>query len=473
MKKSIFVISDLHLGGKPGFQMCSASGRDRLARFIRYVADQQCADCDVHLVINGDIVDFLAEEKFAPFTDSDREAEDKLLNVIKGSNDVWESLKYLVAKKKRLTLLLGNHDIELSMPSPKRLLLNTLGPGYVEFIYDNQAFAEGPVLIEHGNSYDWWNVIPHGTLRHIRSVASRGITPKEAFDPPAGSQLVFRIMNYIKSQYSFVDLLKPEDGALMPFLAVLFPPIMGEIEPLYDAIYSAGTKKWEIDFDDEGVPVDPNNIAIPTDTTNKDGEMIQLARDLAYGGAQTDVSFRGYVKGFIELWRLAHSKDDKQKQLERLYDALNARAETTWKNFDVNKENEVYLKPATAAIEKRQYQVVVFGHTHLVKRVRLDPKAKLPTYLNTGTWADLMQVPEAIYTNKRTENLVQLEQFANDITSNNLKAWRKQIPTFARINVDSNMVTAADVFVFDDAKEPPPVPDGRLDFARWGKASPH
>jgi hypothetical protein len=158
--------------------------------------------------------------------------------------------------------------------------------------------------------------------------------------------------------------------------------------------------------------------------------------------------------------------------LARLYDALNARAETTWKNFDVNKENEVYLKPATAAIEKRRYQVVVFGHTHLVKRVRLDPKAKLPAYLNTGTWADLMQVPEAIYTNKRTENLVQLEQFANDITSNNLKAWRKQIPTFARIDVDSNMVTAADVFVFDDAKEPPPVPDGRLDFARWGKPSP-
>ena len=36
MKTSLFVISDLHLGGGHDFQMCSPVGRKRLAEFISY-----------------------------------------------------------------------------------------------------------------------------------------------------------------------------------------------------------------------------------------------------------------------------------------------------------------------------------------------------------------------------------------------------------------------------------------------------
>jgi len=56
---SLFVISDLHLGGapehgdKPSFQMCSPIARTRLAEFIEYISTQRAADRAVQLVING------------------------------------------------------------------------------------------------------------------------------------------------------------------------------------------------------------------------------------------------------------------------------------------------------------------------------------------------------------------------------------------------------------------------------------
>ncbi|HLZ33974.1 MAG TPA: hypothetical protein VKP13_08145 [Nitrospira sp.] len=46
MERLFFVVCDLHLGGAPegnglpGFQICTAAGRARLAAFIQFVTDQ-------------------------------------------------------------------------------------------------------------------------------------------------------------------------------------------------------------------------------------------------------------------------------------------------------------------------------------------------------------------------------------------------------------------------------------------------
>ena len=69
--------------------------------------------------------------------------------------------------------MLGNHDIELSLPGTRQLLLDRLGPGRIDFTYDNEALTIGPVLIEHGNRFDAWNAVPHGALRRLRSQLSR------------------------------------------------------------------------------------------------------------------------------------------------------------------------------------------------------------------------------------------------------------------------------------------------------------
>ncbi|HEX2228999.1 MAG TPA: metallophosphoesterase [Candidatus Binatia bacterium] len=456
MKKNLFVVSDLHLGGspeaggRPGFQMCSAAGRARLAEFIDYIADQRTSNHDIRLVLAGDIVDFLAEEEFETFTGDENLARKKLERIMERTGEVWHALANLVTSGVKLTLLLGNHDIELSLSAPRNLLLDRLGSGNVEFIYDNQAFTDGPVIIEHGNRYDSWNVIDHDALREVRSALSRRETPPK-FDCPAGSLMVVNIMNRIKSRFPFVDLLKPEDAALLPLLAVLDP------SSLKEATKAIGLwrKQSKVEFDRDGVPIDVANIA---SSAGNDEAAIDLAMEL-YGEHHGDISFVDDARNFYDLWQLARTNKDKDAQLLKLYTALRARAESTWQTLDVNCETEQFINPAKAAAA-RGFKVVVFGHTHLVKRVPLD--AKDSVYLNTGTWADLMQVPEAVLNGDEPAAKRQLENFVNDLAANQLETWRRQVPTFARIDLDSDAVTSADVYFFDGANHVRPVPNGRL-----------
>ena len=44
MAQQVFVISDLHLGGEPGFQMCGPEGQALLAKFIPWVTAQHRPD---------------------------------------------------------------------------------------------------------------------------------------------------------------------------------------------------------------------------------------------------------------------------------------------------------------------------------------------------------------------------------------------------------------------------------------------
>jgi hypothetical protein len=232
-------------------------------------------------------------------------------------------------------------------------------------------------------------------------------------------------------------------------LAVLDPSSMAEVSK----IIPLWRKQSQVTFDDAGIPVDLANIAA---TTTQDEELIALAQELAYGDV-ANVGFVDDVKSIVELWQLASAKDDRQLQLKRLYVALRARAQSTWQTFDVNRETEQFIKPVKAAAE-RGFKVVVFGHTHLVKRVPLEGAV----YLNSGTWADLMQVPEAVLNGDEAEGKQQLEKFVADLVANQLESWRRLVPTFARIELNADAVTSADVYFFDGANQVERVPDGRL-----------
>jgi hypothetical protein len=95
----------------------------------------------------------------------------------------------------------------------------------LRFIYDGEAYAIGDALVEHGNRYDGWNAIDYDALRRVCSLQSRGqpIPSNLRLQPPAGSQLVAAVMNPIKRNYPFIDLLKPESTAAVPLLLALEP----------------------------------------------------------------------------------------------------------------------------------------------------------------------------------------------------------------------------------------------------------
>jgi UDP-2,3-diacylglucosamine pyrophosphatase LpxH len=455
---TVLIISDLHLGGEPGpggapgFRICTDVGERTLADFLGWAADLAGAG-EVHLVVNGDVVDFLAEKEFSPFTMDDGEAREKLRRILARTGPVWNGFRALLKAGGRLTLLLGNHDIELSLPGPRRMLAEELGGGRFEFLYDNQALTIGPVLIEHGNRYDSWNVVAHDQLREVRSAMSRR-EPAPELPPPAGSRMVHEIMNALKARFPFVDLLKPENAGVVPILAVLDPTVVQRVAAIGRLAAAARTVRFEAD----GRPLDPRNIA--AEPASRDRQMLRLAADLAAGGSAADIIA---VPRVSDLWqRLTNAADAarRQAELDLLLRACRARAELHAFTFDTGKEDETYLAPARAASE-RGFTVVSYGHTHLAKRIRLGT-AGATVYVNTGTWADLMRFPDAVFSPDTAAARSALGPFVDDLRFGRLEAYREHIPTFARIEVSGDRVESADLCVFGAADRILRVGPGRL-----------
>jgi len=262
--RHVYIISDLHIGGtypdpkatvwerRRGFRMMTRV--EELAKFIRLLAALPDSP-PVELIINGDFIDFLAEEKGAGTDEIDAdeaptwsafragkgEALAAFREVVKRDRILFAALGELLGKGKRLTILLGNHDIELCLPDVQAELIAELSPGDLHLVCDGQALDLGEVLVDHGNVFDPANVVDHDRLRVVRALYSRGWFKaiEEAFEPPAGSRLVADVMNPIKTEYGFIDLLKPESEPLFALLLAIEPGYRDALESAARALKGA------------------------------------------------------------------------------------------------------------------------------------------------------------------------------------------------------------------------------------------
>lgn len=428
MRQLVHVISDLHLGGapatatEPGFQMCPPSTHQLLSDFINTLP-ASTPEQESQLVIAGDIVDFLAEAPFQAFTSDPALACEKLQRIFDSTAVVWDALNRFACERAGvLTLMLGNHDIELSLPAVRDMLYGRVKGAHVRFIYDNEAFTLGPLIIEHGNRFDAWNAIPHGALRRIRSQQSRQAEVTPDFPPPPGSRMVIDVLNPLKRQYPFIDLLKPETAAALPVAAAL--GALG-LQDAWNA-YKQFRSKQTVDFDEEsGEPVSQGYVAA---AAHPDQELWIAAQAIARGSdgqhisAVTDLLARGATV-ISERIRLART-DALYAAFRKLAVMRRMHSEA----FDVAVEAETYLKPARRAASG-QFRVIVYGHTHLPKRVQLQDAV----YLNSGTWADVMCVPEGIWHEDEAAGRAIFRAFAGEMGAGSLDKWRRSVPTYARI----------------------------------------
>jgi len=82
-----------------------------------------------------------------------------------------------------LTILLGNHDVELSSRACAGASLSQWRlPVARELPLRRRGVRAGELLVEHGNRYEGWNVVAHDSLRRLRSALSRG-EPAPTFRP--------------------------------------------------------------------------------------------------------------------------------------------------------------------------------------------------------------------------------------------------------------------------------------------------
>lgn len=504
--RRVFIVSDLHLGGRPGSlpsesgqtqprtQMCSSYGH--LTNFIDWVrtsggvgygtAGQ--AD-DAELIINGDIVDFLADDEYPGgesahvFTSDQDVAIKKLAHIFArtGNRDgrtVLDALRDLLRSGQSLTILLGNHDVELALPRVRQYLVEALGGQCprLRLLYDGEALTLGRVLIEHGNRYDRWNQIDHSALRQERSVLSRGLLPsagdrgKYYFIPPAGTHLVIHFMNRIKARYRFVDLLKPEDAAVLPLLIALEPHFWPALRDLVAAV-PIGQSFAEHGLRDAVTPRVPGDLSDDARGVSLDGVLREtlgasavlfeqlgpaldsMAGDLAaddgdgllydlrrwFCGALTPLQATLDSVSTLLAVRSAPSDDERRRRLHAALAALRRDDNS----FNPSVDGTQYEAAASQLALSGNFDVVVFGHTHLPRSIKKAlPSGRDYHYINTGTWADVMHIPAKL-TGHFEHDADALLAFEGALRKNDLGSWATRYLSYAEIDLDGDDVSAS------------------------------
>lgn len=418
------MLSDLHLGGQGDFQIFTES--HRLAWLIDFLRLQP-PERHIALVLNGDIVDFLADQDAQCF--DPRGASDKLGRILDDPafQPVWQALRSWVRTARRtLVLILGNHDIELGLPAVSDRLLDALSGddaaarGRIRLLCDNSGFActvgSANILCVHGNEVDKYNIVDHDSLRQVAVAMNRGLELPE-FVSNAGSYLVVKIMNKIKRRYPFVDLLKPETRAALSLLALIGDEsVHATIRQVFDfsvataqgqRAVSAGRLGAEAPSRSDGKPGMPAELqplyeaalssawtgaARPMDS--EDRLFRQAEQDLGQGLSPSECALpdprdprAATLGGFATyLWGWLTGQNPDETIRAALAEWLQ-----NDHTFAVDEPDEQFQ--SLSATTSPQVDFLVAGHTHLARALRRETGGY---YFNSGTWSRLIELTPAL-----------------------------------------------------------------------------
>ena len=421
----LYVISDLHLGGKAGFQIFNQS--DTLAAFIKSLTGKP-PDQRVGLVLNGDTVDFLSEASTA-YLDP-QGAVQKLQRILMEDHafsGVFAALQGFVATPNRqLIIVLGNHDVELALPEVKEWLLENISNkkqearGRVAMRYDGTGFAcdvgGRRVFCIHGNDVDIWNFVDQKQLREVALSLNFGQAPPE-WDANAGTRMVIDVMNSIKRQFPIVDLLKPEAEAVVPILLCLKPDCYKEISRILtvaahlskDAILrSIGFLSAEQEMEETPMQESEVMSRFATRYFDYNATRPMNAESLiksAYESLEAEEESKG-VKGKampqpseeeqflgpIDYIRALFSKEENKAENLRVALEKNLREDQT---FERTHQDQTFKEIDKLAGPKVHF--LITGHTHLERAIARSTPGCF--YFNSGTWIRLIQLTDDILSN--------------------------------------------------------------------------
>jgi UDP-2,3-diacylglucosamine pyrophosphatase LpxH len=400
-------------------------------------------DRRVAFVVNGDFVDFLAGSEATYFDPQGAPAKLQAIVNDPSFNMIWKAFARFVAKENRtLAVVLGNHDLELALPQVQEVLIPALTGGdaaarhRVVLSMTGAGFAArvagANVLCVHGNEVDLFNVTDYEHLRRIIRDRAFG-HPSQPWVPNAGTKLVIEIMNGIKQNLPFIDLLKPETDAVIPVLVALdqasLPRILDGLDVVRRLARDKGLRTAGfLSEEDEARGSQPRPCAGDGEPRPQDSAA-ELARILrrAYGiprGDEQDAILQRILADAEE--RFAAGQDPLSlveggeerlgfvaltgAALRGLWSQLMGRSESEAlraalqhlahdRTFETGLQTDDFRE-----LDKcigRDVQIVIAGHTHLE---RLHQRGSGGVYVNTGTWARLMRLePPVLADPKRFE----------------------------------------------------------------------
>jgi UDP-2,3-diacylglucosamine pyrophosphatase LpxH len=395
----VHVISDLHIGGRPGFQIFDSGSE--LGALISHL--YQDTGKSVLLVINGDFIDFLAEDNAEYFDPAGAAGKLERIFADGAFKPVWGALKEFVkADKRRLIVNLGNHDLELALPWVQECFFreiagdDAVARGRIAFVTGGQGVlcrvGKVRVLCAHGNESDDWNLVGQTDLQRMAGDCLKHREAEE-WTPNAGTKLVIDVMNDIKKDYPFVDLLKPETGGVIPILLAAAPEHRAKLLK-----FVAVTPKLAKDklFRFAGLLSGGEDDVARDDWREVDDQSLWREIESMHEG---DIAPGRLDPGGAEARRLglidaAWSAVRGEDKVESLREALERLIKD--RSFDLALKDDTYkyydenIGPGV--------DVVIAGHTHLARAV---PRSNGGRYYNTGTWARLIHLSPQVLNNRK------------------------------------------------------------------------
>jgi len=319
--------------------------------------------------------------------------------------------RLLATPRRHLIINLGNHDLELALPWVRAHLAQRLAPNEAArarllWVTDGTAVrcrvGGATVVCLHGNEVDSWNVTDHERLRRIGRDRQFGLSA-EAWTPNAGSRMVIDVMNDIKRDYPFVDLLKPETEGVLPILAALKP---GAHRKLLDLAGIAGRKAWDMarmrsGFLDAEMPAaasaagyrPPPVFAAPEPARSSEALLSDI--EAAYRQGVTPISLvRGSQDQQLGFWSATRSLVTGKPKQEVLREALEHLDRD--RSFDPAAPDDTFRQ--LDAMVGADIDLLLAGHTHLERSL---PRSRgRGHYFNSGTWARLIRIEPAVRQDK-------------------------------------------------------------------------
>ena len=396
-RKLKIVLSDLHLGA--GYAQAGGNcledfvADEPLAQFLREIEREAELDQrEVELIINGDLFEFLqipAVAKFDPtevypreaYLDSSAEASVKRLNIIiEGHQEIFSALSdfmHVEAPKRRITIIKGNHDVNLFWPGVKSRLREVLGASGARaslLLFAEEFVSREKIYVEHG----------HQRAEKMNSYRDF-LDPRLPGDPtqlyyPAGSHFVINVFNEIERERWFVDSIKPltaliwfafqwdfnlAASMLKSFIAHTPALVVSDFAPHAEEAVSGNTLLQYLETADKRLQMSEQYSSDPS-FRRQFHQQIQRYLDDAHVANQSNAAFSEADIGSNPL-EMGQAEQNRQR---------------------------ASLRQAAAEIARQEgAKVILFGHSHHPVYEALDGDG---VYINTGCWLwkqDLSGVP--------------------------------------------------------------------------------
>ena len=204
----VLAVSDLHLGrGKflsnGQLNILEDFDEDELFfEFLEFYSSGKFYWTDVHLVLNGDILNLIQIDHDGVFSHIiDEEHTCKSLQKIHDAHKTFfQAIKgFMASPNKKCTYIVGNHDNGMAFEGAQDLF-RKLTNEKINFAHDTEI--EG-IHVEHGHRFEVVNAVPRSKFFRV------GPMDKKILNLPWGSLFCIFILPRLKKERPLIDKVRP------------------------------------------------------------------------------------------------------------------------------------------------------------------------------------------------------------------------------------------------------------------------